>query len=253
MAKKPKIITRAEWSGVDWKRRRDLGKQGTLVIHHSAAVCTTKTDSTRQWRSFQSHHINSRGWNDIAYHYGIDPNGKIFEGRGFGTEGGATRNWNRKSYAFCFLGNFESQQPTEKALAASRRLIEWGISEGWLDSDLKVIGHKETAKTACPGKNLFDRISETYSKSDSAPITKVKIKEASREPDVKKWPGRMLKLRRPRMRGMDVKMLQTVIGAEPVDGILGPKTSYAIKQFQTANNLKVDGIVGPATWKVMFE
>ena len=33
-----------------------------------------------------------------------------------------------------------------------------------------------------------------------------------------------------------------------VDGIVGPKTTAAIKDFQTKNNLQVDGIVGSQTW-----
>ncbi len=33
-----------------------------------------------------------------------------------------------------------------------------------------------------------------------------------------------------------------------IDGVLGPKTTQAIREFQTQNNLKVDGKVGPLTW-----
>ncbi len=34
-----------------------------------------------------------------------------------------------------------------------------------------------------------------------------------------------------------------------VDGVLGPKTKKAIEDFQTQNNLKVDGKVGSQTWQ----
>jgi len=34
-----------------------------------------------------------------------------------------------------------------------------------------------------------------------------------------------------------------------IDGIVGPKTLSAIKEFQAKNNLKVDGKVGPKTWE----
>lgn len=36
-----------------------------------------------------------------------------------------------------------------------------------------------------------------------------------------------------------------------VDGVIGPKTKKAIKDFQTQNNLTADGRVGPKTWTTL--
>ncbi|TYP57882.1 peptidoglycan-binding domain-containing protein [Thermosediminibacter litoriperuensis] len=51
--------------------------------------------------------------------------------------------------------------------------------------------------------------------------------------------------------GEDVKFLQTLLNQRgyklKVDGIFGPKTLAAVKDFQRKNGLKVDGIVGPKT------
>ena len=36
-----------------------------------------------------------------------------------------------------------------------------------------------------------------------------------------------------------------------VDGIFGPNTRAAVKDYQKANHLEVDGIVGPHTWRAL--
>ena len=48
----------------------------------------------------------------------------------------------------------------------------------------------------------------------------------------------------------ELKMLGYNVG--PVDAVFGSKTEAAVKAFQTDQALKVDGIVGPITWKALF-
>lgn len=64
-------------------------------------------------------------------------------------------------------------------------------------------------------------------------------------------PPRLLRLRKPPMRGDDVRALQKALAALGVsirtDGIFGAQTESAVKRFQKKNGLTVDGIIGPAT------
>ncbi|MEH2415608.1 N-acetylmuramoyl-L-alanine amidase [Nostoc sp.] len=48
--------------------------------------------------------------------------------------------------------------------------------------------------------------------------------------------------------GAVVRYLQERVGIEP-DGVYGPQTELAIKNFQKQNGLGADGIVGPASWQ----
>ena len=53
-------------------------------------------------------------------------------------------------------------------------------------------------------------------------------------------------------KGSDVEQIQTFLRAKgfdpgPIDGVFGPRTKVAVIAFQRANNLIVDGIVGPQT------
>lgn len=64
-----------------------------------------------------------------------------------------------------------------------------------------------------------------------------------------------LKLTTPRMNNANVKLLQTCLNTKVptlptllvTDGIFGTKTNQAVMNFQKANSLRIDGIVGPIT------
>jgi putative chitinase len=52
-------------------------------------------------------------------------------------------------------------------------------------------------------------------------------------------------------KGDDVKILQEKLGLN-ADGVFGPATEKAVKNWQAANGLSADGIMGPASWEKMF-
>lgn len=64
---------------------------------------------------------------------------------------------------------------------------------------------------------------------------------------------RVLKLVSPRMRGEDVRAVQIALAARfpslglALDGIFGPRTDHAVREFQKSAGLGVDGDVGPLT------
>ena len=51
--------------------------------------------------------------------------------------------------------------------------------------------------------------------------------------------------------GDDVRRLQTKLGLDP-DGSFGPATELKVKEWQAANNLDADGVIGDISWNVMF-
>ncbi len=79
----------------------------------------------------------------------------------------------------------------------------------------------------------------------------------TRKPKPVSWPGRELKLTSPMTHDAEVTWVQqrlNVHGANPkvtVDGVFGPNTEAALKSFQIAHELTVDGVVGKVTWTAL--
>ena len=55
----------------------------------------------------------------------------------------------------------------------------------------------------------------------------------------------------PVVRWAQYLLVRQTLSYPDIDGIFGPKTQNAVKEFQGAHGLTVDGIVGPNTWNAL--
>jgi hypothetical protein len=145
-----------------------------VIVHHTAGS-NTLTDWAAEVRNIWYYHTASNGWDDVGYHWLIDPNGVIYEGRagGDGVVGAHFSCRNSNTAGIALLGTFTSVAPTEAALAALARLTgevtgRWGIDPGGFvyhaPSKLNlqtVSGHRDgnggdtCTVTECPGDRLY--------------------------------------------------------------------------------------------------
>lgn len=105
-----------------------------------------------------------------------------------------------------------------------------------------------------PGQGLSDSLHiETTLEAwaDKTPVTDRKVGSAAAPPKAKDLnkPARTLKRG---STGAEVKKLQTTLATLgfyllAVDGKYGPRTQEAVKAYQAANGLEVDGLAGPKT------
>jgi peptidoglycan hydrolase-like protein with peptidoglycan-binding domain len=63
---------------------------------------------------------------------------------------------------------------------------------------------------------------------------------------------RTLSFKYPMMSGDDVRQAQRILGVD-VDGLFGPKTELAVRDFQAEMGLAIDGVVGAKTWQAIQE
>lgn len=117
----------------------------SIVLHHRAGNGDVE--------SIHKQHM-AQGWWGIGYHYYVRKDGSIWRGRPeqwVGSHAGSSNDYNRHSIGVCFEGNFEVEQMTDAQVASGRELIADIESRYTI---YQILGHKDVAKTACPGKNF---------------------------------------------------------------------------------------------------
>lgn len=132
--KKPNL----KWSGR--LQTLYLSKIKRIMIHHTAHPT---------WDIYDVHdyHRDGKEWIGIGYNFFINPDGTVFEGRGFHIGAGAT-GYNSDSIHVCFAGNFEKTKPSETQLKNGKELIKYLLS--LVPKNVEIIGHKDIGNTACP-------------------------------------------------------------------------------------------------------
>lgn len=128
-----------------------------VVAHHTDG---REPDGPEGPRRIQRFHQDTRGWRDIAYHYVIDREGAVFEGRMLGWQGAHARGAN-DTIGVALIGQFSIEEPTDAQLEAFARLVASLRAEGAL-STVRILGHGEVAASNCPERldERFDWIEE---------------------------------------------------------------------------------------------
>ena len=152
------IVTRAQWGAQPPQAHIPaIGRQDTVFVHHTVLPDAPPTISgaaaVRAVRDTQALHLRS-GWADIGYTLVVDDEGVIYVARGWGLGGGHTFGHNLTSYAVATLGNTDRGSPSPAALRGIAAAIRWGIRDGWLTPDCRILGHRDANATACPGSHL---------------------------------------------------------------------------------------------------
>ena len=156
-----------------------------IIVHCSATrpdwfagkTLAAKVKEIKRW------HVEDNGWSDIGYHFIIDRDGKIANGRDISKAGAHVQQRNAKSIGICLIGghgssptdrfdgNFTSEQD-----AALRGLIE--DLQGLHDGIEKVTGHNDYASKACPGFKVSEWLtgkSKSVSRSTTVQASAVQI------------------------------------------------------------------------------
>lgn len=190
---KPPVITQAEWgASTDYDGTPEYGTEIKAAVIHHTGIDSDNTlscaESKARLRSIQQAHI-SQGYFDLGYNFVVDKCGQIFEGRSGGMDlpviGAHDAGFNTDTVGISYLGNFEKATPSRAGMDAISRIVAWkfgmygidptgkvtltsGVPQGYSGNKIpegtsvtlpRVFGHRDTNSTACPGANLYPRLS----------------------------------------------------------------------------------------------
>ncbi|MDH3261719.1 MAG: peptidoglycan recognition protein family protein [Acidimicrobiia bacterium] len=130
-----------------------------MTVHHTAVVMGSNTGAPRRVRSYQNYH-QGRGWPDVAYHYLIDANGNIYEGRPVFARGDTFTEYDPTGhFLVCCDGHFDQQGIPTAQLGSLANVLAWA-SLRFGAGPSTIAGHRDYAATTCPGFHLANLLAD---------------------------------------------------------------------------------------------
>lgn len=160
----PKIMSVQQWGGTptdDPRARKHVISQ--ITLHHQGETFKPGRDPQQYLRDLQSWSRKTRLWIDIPYHYIIDLDGNIYEGRDINFAGDTNTQYDPAGHALIeVVGNFEEVEPNQQQLDAVVSAMTM-LAIKYKVPPEKISGHKDVASgTVCPGKNLYRYLENGY-------------------------------------------------------------------------------------------
>lgn len=123
-----RFIERSEWKAKPPKGSLNDDWDYSMVALHHAGRSYSCAPGAEQMLDTQDSHL-AGSYDDIAYHFGVDCEGVIYEGRDIRFKGSSVRNYNTGVIGVVLLNNFTTAEEGDDLVAVGRKTIEaLGIS-----------------------------------------------------------------------------------------------------------------------------
>ena len=120
-----------------------------IIIHSTA----TPEGRAVTMETVKSWHVKGRGWGDIGYHYVIELDGTIKEGRPLHKVGAHTLGENGHSIGVCYVGGLAVDKSPKDTRTPEQQTALVNLIEALIEAHptiKSVHGHREFANKACP-------------------------------------------------------------------------------------------------------
>jgi hypothetical protein len=152
----PRTVASSDSAGGAELRLRVPQHITSITLHHegSEKPLRPEDDPVKGLRALQSWGERDRNWWDVPYHYLIDLEGHVYEGRDWHYMGETNTTYDPSGHLLIsILGNYNLQEPTPAQLEAIANVMAWAVKKFDVPLD-SIRGHYRYAQTDCPGRNL---------------------------------------------------------------------------------------------------
>jgi hypothetical protein len=155
------VVCRASWGAKQPTGQYERHSIRALTVHHSGVRFTDSRRAPDRMKIMQAFHQSShKSFVDVAYHFVLDPNGNIYEGRPTWARGETKTDYDPTGHLLvCLLGDYNKQQTSSNQIESLAKLLAWAAERFDVPSSA-LHGHRDLAHTDCPGDNLHTAISD---------------------------------------------------------------------------------------------
>lgn len=133
-----------------------------VSLHHTGSVWSGQPSAEQYLRNIQKFHTGpQREWEDIAYHFFVDHEGRVWAGRPPTVRGNPSVYYDPTGVVLiCFMGDYEVQEPSPAQVAAAAETTAWVMRQFRIAPNA-ITGHRDHAPTTCPGANVYKLIQDS--------------------------------------------------------------------------------------------
>ncbi len=159
------IVTRAQWGSIPAADLSQARKQEIhhITLHHGGETFAPGRDVAQYLRDLQAWSRREKKWIDVPYHYVIDLDGRVYEGRPIEYAGDTNTEYDPMGHALIeVVGNYEEIEPTAAQLAAVADTMAM-LAARYRVPPEEIRAHRDYSRTTvCPGKNLYRYLQSGY-------------------------------------------------------------------------------------------
>lgn len=157
------LFSRLAWGAKKSTAPNTAIRPSHVTVHHTAGHLPKDLQrSLLQMRNIQAFHQDERRWGDIGYHFVLDGEGRVFEGRHADIMGAHAGGANTDNIGISLMGDYDKDAVSDGQKTSLRRLITFLALRYRSDPSVQgfINPHKHYNNTGCPGKNALAFLAE---------------------------------------------------------------------------------------------